>query len=361
MYLCIPKKQELMDGVIFHSYNNYGTPININDYNFFITGHNNQVFLFYIINIEVQLPPDNLNLIFFIFKGKKFILDDFHKITINNDEFNMINYKSPWFCNTNELNNTNQIIIMFLNNILRVYLGQHRLFDCPIKNYYPDGLCTEYSNSIKFIRQYKNGVATGEGTEYFLGSDKIKYKGFFLNYQYHGECECYYPSGNLQYKGKFTNGIVFKGTEYYDYNGGIKYEGEMIDYKYNGHGIQYYNGVFCNGNIKGKKKFEGFFANGLYHGEGIKYNNVNGNIQFKGFFSNGKLNGQALEYNEAEELIYDGKYSNDTKHGAGSEYTNGKISFKGEFSNGVYHGTGSRYALGGFPLGSFTYTNGKIQ
>jgi antitoxin component YwqK of YwqJK toxin-antitoxin module len=355
MYLCIPKKPEIMNGLLFHSYNNFTISININDFNFYITDFNNQVFLFYIIDTENN--KDNKDLMFFIFKDKRTIIDMFYKTTINNEEFNMIKFIGGWFCDTNHL------VYIFRDNMLKIYHKKKRLFESNIIHFYPHGLCTEYiDDKIKFVRIYKMGIACGYGTEYLLNeANTPKYVGYFDNYLYHGEGEYFYKSGNLQYKGEFRNGSIFKGTEYYDYNGGIKYEGEFMNNKYNGQGIQYYNGVLCSANIKGKKKYEGVFVNGLYHGEGIKYNNVNGKIQYQGTFSNGKLNGKVLEYDNDEKLIYEGKYSNDSKHGEGSEYTNEKLSFKGEFLNGVYHGIGTRYSKFGFSLGCYTYANGKIQ
>ncbi len=356
MYLCIPKKPELMAGLLYHSYNNYKTCINVNDYNFCITDFNNQVFLFYIINVEIELNNENKDIKFFIFTDTKIILDDFYKLTLDTEEFNMIKCITPWYCDTNHL------IFTFNNNTLKIYYDKKRLFMGPIKHFYPDGLCKEYVlDNIKFIRTYKMGIACGNGTEYIsIEHNKIIYNGYFENFKYNGEGTYYYKSGHLQYKGEFRNGFIFKGIEYYDYNGGIKYEGEFLNNKYNGYGIQYFNGVLCNANIKGKKKYEGMFINGQYHGEGIKYNNKNGNIQYKGIFSNGKLNGQILEYNDEGILIYDGKYVNDYKHGSGTEYIDEQISFKGEFSNGMYHGIGSRYSKFGFSLGCYTYKNGVI-
>ncbi len=358
MYLCIPKKPEIMNGLLYHSYNNYKLPIIIDDYNFSIKDFNNQEYFIYIIDAEIEITNENRNILFFILKDTRVILDEIHKITHNDEEFNTVK------CMHYNIYENNKLLIAVYNNTLRIYDNKKRLFECPIKNNYPHGLATEYyeSNKIKFFRIYKMGIVCGNGTEYSLnGEDKKKYVGYFENNQYHGQGQYFYDSGNLQYKGEFRNGSIYKGTEYYDYNGGVKYEGEFLNNKYNGQGIQYYNGIFCNANLKGKKKYEGTLMNGIYHGEGIKYNNVNGNIQYKGTFSNGKLNGQVLEYNEEGKLIYDGKYFNDYKHGEGSEYTNGKLSFKGQFVNGVYHGVGSRYSTGEFSLGAFTYANGKIQ
>ncbi len=361
MYLCIPKKPELINGNIYHSYNNYSVPISVNEYNFHITDTDNQIYLFYIIDVQTEITNnasrDNRDLKFFIFKEKRILFDDiFNKITIDNDEYNIIKCIGGWFCET--INMT----YMFRDNMLRIFYKKSKLFESNIKNLYPHGLCTEYvSNKIKFIRLYKMGVARGYGTEYSLNETNTKkYVGEFDNNVYHGEGEYFYPSGNLQYKGEFKHGSFYKGIEYYDYNGGIKYEGEFMNNKYNGQGVQYYNGVLCNANIKGKKKYEGAFVNGLYHGEGIKYNNKNGNIQYKGVYSNGLLNGQVLEYNQDGILIYNGKYLNDYKNGSGTEYVDEKISFKGEYVNGIYHGVGTRYSQGGFSLGTNTYKNGNI-
>ncbi len=356
MYLCIPKKPELMNGTIYHSYNDYTCPIYINCYDFYITDFNDQVFLFYIIDSKVEINKENVDLMFYVFTDKKIILDIFHKTTINNEEFNMIKCIGGWYCDINHL------VYIFRENILKIYYNKKILFDSNTFHLYPNGLCTEYNNDkIKFVRIYKMGIVRGHGTEYSLNEAHTKkYIGLFENNLYHGDGEYFYPSGHLQYKGEFKNGLFIKGNEYYDYNGGIKYEGEFLNNKYHGTGIQYYNGVLCNANIKGKKKYAGSFVNGLYNGEGIKYNNTNGNIQYKGNYSNDKLNGYASEYNEAGELIFDGKYLNNSKCGKGTEYDNGKVIFNGEFLNDTYHGVGTRYNKTGFSLGTYNYKNGVI-
>ena len=98
-----------------------------------------------------------------------------------------------------------------------------------------------------------------------------------------------------------------------DYNNGY-YVGDVdCDAKPHGKGIYYY----ANGD-----KYEGEFANGLRHGNGIYY-----------FFDNGEK--------------YEGEFKNAKYHGIGTFYFADGTKYEGEFANGLRHGTGTKHCTDG--------------
>ena len=57
--------------------------------------------------------------------------------------------------------------------------------------------------------------------------------------------------------------------------------------------------------------------------------------------------GKIKEYNYLDELIFEGEYLNNLRHGNGKEYENGQLSFEGEYSDGERNGFGKKYNSNG--------------
>ena len=87
----------------------------------------------------------------------------------------------------------------------------------------------------------------------------------------------------------------------------------------------------------GELKFEGEYLNGnKWNGNGYDNNN---NIAYS--LKDGK--GLIKEYDIFDNLIYEGEYLNEKRHGKGKEYYIGKLIFEGEYLNGERHGKGKEY------------------
>ena len=198
-----------------------------------------------------------------------------------------------------------------------------------------------------FIREGKKEL---RGTDYYIDTSLIKYKGEFYNNLYDGEGKLYYPNGVLKYDGGFINNFYHgDGTLYYP-NGVVKYIGEFEydhpngdgeEYSLEGHLVasgEYIDGFlhgpmneeyYTEGSLKyrgsylyskrdgygieykesGNFKYRGYFKDGLYHGQGNLFHNGINVVQYRGFFKNNLKDGYGLMYDENEHLIYEGKFN----------------------------------------------------
>ena len=167
---------------------------------------------------------------------------------------------------------------------------------------------------------YKIGKKNGRGSEYTLKTNKLIFRGEYLNGKRNGKGKEYYDNDKIMFRGEYLNGKRNgKGKEYYD-NGKIKFEGEYLSGKRNGKGKDYYK--------KGVLQFEGEYLNEKkWNGKGF---DNKGNIEFE--IKNGK--GNIKEYNENDKYIFIGVYLNGERNGKGSEYDKHYLIFKGEYLNG---------------------------
>ena len=143
------------------------------------------------------------------------------------------------------------------------------------------------------------------------------------------------------------------------------FKGELKDgERYNGKAIEdycedscryHFEGVYINGNKKGKLFAEGDLiyegelnSDNLYNGKGAQY--FNGEKVFEGEFQddekwNGK--GKSFRYNEFNQKVveYEGEFLEGNWHGKGKEFdSNGKEIFRGEYKNGKrWTGKGKEY------------------
>ena len=116
------------------------------------------------------------------------------------------------------------------------------------------------------------------------------------------------------------------------------YEGNEKEFKqYNEILKKEFKGIFVYYDNKIKKYF-GNFANNLYEGRGILYNE-SGDILYDGFFKNGKYEGFGKLFTE-KLLKYEGFFSGGEYEGKGNLYFNNKKIYEGYFHKGKKHGIG---------------------
>ena len=178
----------------------------------------------------------------------------------------------------------------FINeNVEYIYVGE---FANGVKQG-KGNLCSK-DNKYNYEGDWLNDKFEGFGT---LFNQEEKYNGKFKEGKYHGEGNLYKKNGE-QYIGEFNNGIFVKGK--IKFNNGDSYEGNIINnlmegkalYKYKNGDI--FKGTFLKGKKKfgsltfneGKNKYEGYFENDKFSGEGIL--NINGEEK-KGIFKDGIL------------------------------------------------------------------------
>ena len=178
----------------------------------------------------------------------------------------------------------------FINeNVEYIYVGE---FANGVKQ--GKGNLSSKDNKYNYEGDWLNDKFEGFGT---LFNQEEKYNGKFKEGKYHGEGNLYKKNGE-QYIGEFNNGIFVKGK--IKFNNGDSYEGNIINnlmegkalYKYKNGDI--FKGTFINGEKKfgsltfneGKNKYEGYFENDKFSGEGIL--NINGEEK-KGIFKDGIL------------------------------------------------------------------------
>ena len=178
----------------------------------------------------------------------------------------------------------------FINeNVEYIYVGE---FANGVKQ--GKGNLSSKDNKYNYEGDWFNDKFEGFGT---LFNQEEKYNGNFKEGKYHGEGNLYKKNGE-QYIGEFNNGIFVKGK--IKFNNGDSYEGNIINnlmegkalYKYKNGDI--FKGTFIKGKKKfgsmtfneGKNKYEGYFENDKFSGEGIL--NINGEEK-KGIFKDGIL------------------------------------------------------------------------
>ena len=150
--------------------------------------------------------------------------------------------------------------------------------------------------------KYKIGGKNGLGSEYILKTNKLVFRGDYLNGVKNGQ-----------------------GKEYC-VNGKLKFEGEYLKGKRNGNGKEYDNDILI---------YEGEYLNEERNGNGKEYN-CNGKLIYEGEYLNGKKwNGIVFDLND--------NFEYEIKDGQGyikEYYDNGKLKFEGEYLNGIkWNGT----------------------
>jgi len=145
-----------------------------------------------------------------------------------------------------------------------------------------------------------------------------------------GEVSHYFPSGSIQSKADFINGVLHgKATEFYE-DGLIR----RVQSFQNGLNHGEYKEFYANGQLRGSIEFNNDVMNGLYqefHENGNKktiqtFNDgqkdgdyfeyySDGNIRYSGYFENGILQGETKMYNSDGKLQNSGSFIDNKKHG----------------------------------------------
>jgi hypothetical protein len=140
----------------------------------------------------------------------------------------------------------------------------------------------------------------------------------------------------------FEDGFPVKFYE----NGNIKYKGNFKNGKRYGKGKEYYvvpNPFLKSGYSCINKRFEGYFENDKYEGEGILYyDNGKCNIKkYKGNFIKGKFEGKGILYYENDRIYENGRICKMKVSYPLRDCE--RIKYKGEFVNGEYNGAGEKF------------------
>ena len=150
----------------------------------------------------------------------------------------------------------------------------------------------DIENYKEISGKYKIGGKNGLGSEYILNTNKLIFRGYYLN--------------------GIKNG---QGKEYCD-NGKLKFEGNYLKGKRNGKGKEYNNDILI---------YEGEYLNEERNGKGKEYNN-NGKLIYEGDYLNGKRwNGIVFDFID--------NYEYEINNGQGyikEYYDNGKLKYEGE-------------------------------
>ena len=231
-----------------------------------------------------------------------------------------------------------------------------------------DGKLFYANGSIQYSGNFKDGFFYEKGTYYepsdILGKITNVTNGLPSNKK---DFNIYYYSGNIHYTISIENGFITDGKEYSEnnrlvYTGGLQLISideakKKLEINRNNQ-IKYYIFLLRAGiGIEyeyGKKKYEGGFLDGCYHGKGILYscdwgskhikkcegqfeNNLfingtkykdNGEVEFQGTFKYGRLFTGYSNNNDYVGWLVDGK-----KDGKGKIYINGQLRFEGKFKN----------------------------
>lgn len=189
----------------------------------------------------------------------------------------------------------------------------------------------------------------------FLGD----YDGAFKNDKPDGNLRFYLPN-NSSTQVVFQDGKLKQGVGILIYNQDY-YHGEVKDFQENGSGKYYqadgkiFEGLYINGKIstgtgvvyfdnKKKYKYEGYFLNGLKHGEGTCYDlTQNPPIQYKGTWEHDKpVSGKAMYFYENGDY-YIGDWEKGQKVGIGTYYYCAGDKYEGHWKNGLQFGQGIFY------------------
>lgn len=234
----------------------------------------------------------------------------------------------------------------------------------------------------KYKGYWKDDRYDGYGIIYepSINDDEIfikEYSGYWKNGQRNGDGITFYDNGNISFEGEFKNDERYKGIQYYE-NGDLMYGGYFNVDKFEGEGILYYpysqeisfEGIFKEGKPLngisykedgteesktkiidgdyytfgrtfyeyGYEEYEGYFKNGIYHGEGILKNPEK---IYKGIFING------FYWNEKDTLQY-------------IDFDTNPIIFKGSLKNDIYF-TGVEYIYERNDLNYILYENGPLS
>ena len=252
-----------------------------------------------------------------------------------------------------------------------------------------DGYGEEYivnTNKLIFKGKYLNGKKNGKGKEYYE-SGRIKFDGEYLNdkklsgigynenyrkiliIEKNGKTRKYYDNGRLKFEGEYIKGVKQGKAKKYCDDGTLKFEGEYLNGKKYGKGKEYYNngnlmfeGKYFIGNAKQKhkkikknKKKRGFFGDDFFekymNRKGKFYDVSDGKLLFEGEFhmDENQLYGKMVSFNKDGKIIAEEVLKNE-KGKVKKYYDNGNLKMEIEYFDKDRNGKGKEY-----------YENGKLK
>ena len=162
-----------------------------------------------------------------------------------------------------------------------------------------------HSNGDLYSGRFYMGEAHGKGI--YRHRNGIVYEGNFIADRKNGFGEENYGNGQI-YKGYFKDGVKH-GRGRYDWEDTAYYDGDIVKNKKHGLGILF---------IRDQEIYTGGWHDDFRHGK-AKIEYANGDL-FEGSFSNNLKEGHGKM--RTFEYTFDGWYSNDVKHGKGTETDN---------------------------------------
>lgn len=265
-----------------------------------------------------------------------------------------------------------------------------------------------YLNAIRNSREINLSKRKNAKEIYFFEGNNLSGKGKMDAKKENliGQCEFYYPAGNIKTKGQYIENAkrqgqwiyyYFNGTEraketynnsvqngeaiFYYPNGLISSkstyvndnkEGESISYYYTG--VTRFIETYKNGKLNGALKK--FYSNGNLQSienyvndkaEGnFKTFYKNGSIESEGTFKTGTVTGPYKTWHQNGKLLYEGNYNNDKPEGVQKRYyENGKLKSQENYADGITEGEYLEYHENGQELTRYNNkkgkTNGEVQ
>lgn len=204
-----------------------------------------------------------------------------------------------------------------------------------------------YLNGDKYNGNVKNGLKHGKGI-FLFDNGRRRYEGSFKNDKFNGQGTCYYAN-DTQYKGGWVDGLKH-GYGEENFENGDYYKGNWKEDKPSGEGILYFDNA--------RRRYEGSFANGKFHGHGMCYY-ANG-TKYNGEWAHGLKNGFGEEtFGNGE--CYKGYWKNDKQHGEGTYYWSNGNYERGMFIDGKPNGKFLYFFYGDtIPSLEKIYHNGQI-
>ena len=213
-----------------------------------------------------------------------------------------------------------------------------------------------YKNGkLKIIGHYKAGLKTGEWKHYQGDEERLSYTEHYKKDKRTGKYKHYHANGQLQFSGKYSNGIeVGKWRSYHNngqlqilskYDNGIK-KGRWKTYYENGqlmntrhYSNDKYDGKYVDYYKNGKVKEIGNYTYGNKEGNWKAYHE-NGKLKELTPYKNYKIHGKRIKYNQDGIIVQITEIKNgDFKNIRITNYhTNGQISETFSKENGQEHG-----------------------
>ncbi len=255
------------------------------------------------------------------------------------------------------------------------YVNGNKLVEYSFSNGKIDGKLELFHScgALKEVRQYKDGIKTGKGTQYFPGGtvkaefeyldDKLT--GTWIAYRSNGKVEIsagykqgkregmmemFWPNGRLREKGEYRNDLL---------------EGPWIGFHPNGQ--LDYRGSLKNGKRTGE--WQTFLPNGL-NNETIHYNDegeldgetilyFKGKVYNRNTFKKDRLVNVVCLNEDGKQLFSQGNEEGNLN--VKFYYATGQLQSEGAFKNGKREGKWSIWYIGGVKKEDNYYVDGKVE